>query len=539
MPFQFSLKTKLLGLCALLSVVTVSVGLTGYFSMAKVSEEYHWIAIKTLPKIQHLDQMYLDYRRVRITLRTLGLPGISAAEAEGAINGAKEAIEDYEKHNKAYVELGMVAGQKELYDQLEISWGDFKKTGAEVISLYKSGTPEAHEKMVKIFFTDCPDKAKKYTATVDSLSEFHRNVATQTVAKAESTSETANITIISIVFGGTLFSIIFGFLFANSLSKTLNRIGEEISSSAEKTSSGGTQLAAASAQLSSGATEAAASLEETVASLEELSSMVKLNTANSQQANGLSQNSKDAAEKGAQEIEKLIVAMTDIAGGSKKIEEIISVIDDIAFQTNLLALNAAVEAARAGEQGKGFAVVAEAVRSLAQKSAEAAKDISSLIKDNVEKSVLGAGIAGSSGKVLQEILTSVKKVADLNGEIAAGSQEQAAGLEQISKAMNQLDQATQGNAASSEEVAASSEQMSKQAFTLADLVNDMQSLVNGSKAERHKEASPVARARTSSQPSHAKKSAPLKSVKSAGSNAIPFDSDEDNSSRKIGNVSGF
>jgi len=225
--------------------------------------------------------------------------------------------------------------------------------------------------------------------------------------------------------------------------------------------------------------------------------------------------------------------MSEIASGSKKIEEIIHVIDDIAFQTNLLALNAAVEAARAGEQGKGFAVVAEAVRSLAQKSAEAAKDINALIKDNVEKSGHGATIASNSGAVLQDILLAVKKVADLNGEIAAGSREQATGLEQISKAMNQLDQATQGNAASSEEVAASSEEMSSQANALADLVGELQMLVHGKGGHA---APPQANIR-SSKPQ--KKVAAVRLVKSASAKAIPFDEEDSHSDRKVGDASGF
>lgn len=187
----------------------------------------------------------------------------------------------------------------------------------------------------------------------------------------------------------------------------------------------------------------AGSMQETVASLEQLNSMVKMNSNHASQAAELSRNSKQTAEMGVHEIQFLIESMTSISESSKKIEEIIHVIDDIAFQTNLLALNAAVEAARAGEHGKGFAVVADAVRSLAHRSSSAAKDISSLIKESVEKVEHGSATASKSSTVLNDIMNSVTKVSQLNQEISSASLEQTAGLDQISKAMNQMDSSFQ------------------------------------------------------------------------------------------------
>ncbi len=523
---KFNLKTKLLLLCALLSSITVAVGVTGFMSLKKVGQEYDFVVSKVAPKTSYASRMLMNYRKLRVNVTTLGLTGISAKDGEQGIRIAKEAIADYEKDNKEYVDLKFVPGQKELYDKVDVAWQDFKKTTDSIISLYQSGTAEDKEKMLKILFTDCPDKAVTYTAAINALLKFHETVMKDKADNALEIAEQANTFTLAIIIGGVLFALTFGFFFANSLAKSLQRISESVKLAAEQTSTGGSQLAAASVQLSAGSTEAAASLEETVASIEELSSMVKLNTGHAQEANSLSQKSRESAEKGEVEISKLISSMSDIASGSKKIEEIINVIDDIAFQTNLLALNAAVEAARAGEQGKGFAVVAEAVRSLAQRSALAAKDISALITENVSKSENGAKIASESGIVLKDILVAVKKVADLNGEIATGSQEQANGLEQITKAMNQLDQATQGNAASSEEVAASSEEMSQQANALSELVEELQQIVQGAK---HKTET-------------AAWAAPVKTIKPNSKHnsaaVIPFGNDSA-PGRKIGDVSGF
>lgn len=198
-------------------------------------------------------------------------------------------------------------------------------------------------------------------------------------------------------------------------------------------------------QLTQSSGNAASSMEQTVSSLEELNSMVQLNSEHAKQAAALSQNSRDTATHGEHEINLLIQSMREISDSSKKVQEITYLIDDISFQTNLLALNAAVEAARAGEQGRGFAVVADAVRTLAQKSAVAAKDIAHLINETSNKVEKGFSQANNSGEVLKKILTSVKMVSDLNNEISLASQEQTIGLNQISQALNVIDHSLQDN----------------------------------------------------------------------------------------------
>ena len=210
--------------------------------------------------------------------------------------------------------------------------------------------------------------------------------------------------------------------------------------------------------------------------------MVKVNADNASAATKLVEGTQSSAEGGEKRILALLEAMKTIDADSKKIQEITGVVDDIAFQTNLLALNAAVEAARAGDQGKGFAVVAEAVRTLALRSSDAAKDISNLINSSVERIQTGYSRANESVESLTEIVSSVKRVSVLNSEIATATQEQSNGIAQIGKAMNQLDTVTQNNAAASEEAAASSQELASQAEFLNKVVGHLEVAIKGRKA---------------------------------------------------------
>ena len=230
------------------------------------------------------------------------------------------------------------------------------------------------------------------------------------------------------------------------------------------------QIAAGNANLSQRTEEQASSLEETASSMEELTSTVKQNTENAKQANQLAAGASEVAVKGGQVVSQVVQTMSSINDSSKKIADIIGVIDGIAFQTNILALNAAVEAARAGEQGRGFAVVATEVRNLAQRSAAAAKEIKELISDSVTKVDNGTKLVDQAGKTMDEIVQAVKRVTDVMAEIAAASQEQSSGIEQVNQAITQMDEATQQNAALVEEAAAATESMEEQAQHLTQAV---------------------------------------------------------------------
>ncbi len=239
---------------------------------------------------------------------------------------------------------------------------------------------------------------------------------------------------------------------------------------ATEVASASTELSSAAENISDGAQKQASGLEETAASLEQITATVKQNAENANQAAQLANGSRDVAEKGGRVVEAAVRAMGEITDASKRIADIITTIDEIAFQTNLLALNAAVEAARAGEQGRGFAVVAAEVRSLAQRSSSAAKEIRTLIGDSASRVDAGSKHVAESGRTLDEIVASVKRVTDIVSEIAAASNEQKTGVEQVNQAVNQMDQVTQANASQTEELSSTAETLSTRADELRTLV---------------------------------------------------------------------
>ncbi|QSQ43813.1 MCP four helix bundle domain-containing protein [Xanthomonas translucens pv. translucens] len=258
---------------------------------------------------------------------------------------------------------------------------------------------------------------------------------------------------------------------ANATADQLTGIVGGIQTAAVSINAAASEIATGNDDLSRRTEQQAASLEETAASMEELTSTVKQNAEHARQANQLAVGAASVASQGGDVVSQVVTTMSGIETSSKKIADIISVIDGIAFQTNILALNAAVEAARAGEQGRGFAVVASEVRTLAQRSAGAAKEIKSLIDDSVTRVAEGSTLVRQAGQTMTEIMSSVQRVTDIMGEISAASQEQYAGIEQVNQTVTQMDEATQQNAALVEEATAAARSMEDQAGQLTEAVS--------------------------------------------------------------------
>jgi methyl-accepting chemotaxis protein len=441
---------------------------------------------------------------------------LSTATEKDQINKARERFDSNKKNfTEALDKLAPLLYRPEGKELLAKSKAARDKYVAAADKAFKLVEEGKRDEAVKVTMGETYDSLHAYANELRALLDLQQKLLEESGVESGKVFQSTRITMIGLGLGAVLFGLLFAWWVTRSITRQLGgepeyaaavvgRIASgdlsvdvdlkakdsssllyamkrtqddlqntvrQIKQSTDAIATASKQIAAGNADLSQRTEEQASSLEETASSMEELTSTVKQNAENAKQANQLAAGASEVAVKGGTVVGQVVQTMSSINESSKKIVDIISVIDGIAFQTNILALNAAVEAARAGEQGRGFAVVATEVRTLAQRSAAAAKEIKELISDSVHKVEDGAKLVDEAGKTMDEIVSSVKRVTDIMAEISAASQEQSSGIEQVNQAVTQMDEVTQQNAALVEEAAAAAESMQEQAQNLTQAVS--------------------------------------------------------------------
>jgi len=509
---NLKLSTKLAGSFIAVVILTIALGVFSIFQLGKINNSTEDLAVNWLPSIQILGQLRnrINFFRRSEALHVMALDDKEMDQIDKRIADGKKNIAEVTDKYKLLVSSD---AEKNGLEQYMKALEGYYSAHTKLLVLSRGGEKTIDQ--TKVFFNGESIAAFNVVdETLRKLIEVNDKGAEVSHTTAKSTYSEARTWVIGFLCSVVAIAALLALLISRSVTKQLGgepseaaevaravasgdlsgridvKSGDTVSVMAQlklmqaslvnvvsNVRSGSESVATASAQiaqgnqdLSSRTEEQASALEETAASMEELSSTVKQNADNAKQANQLALSASTVAIKGGEVVSQVVTTMKGINDSSKKIADIISVIDGIAFQTNILALNAAVEAARAGEQGRGFAVVATEVRSLAGRSADAAKEIKGLITASLERVEQGTILVDQAGHTMTEVVSSIKRVTDIMGEISAASAEQSAGVAQVGEAITQMDQATQQNAALVEESAAAAESLKGQAQQLVGVV---------------------------------------------------------------------
>ena len=501
---------RLLAGFASVLVLAILVGVFAVSRLAQVNANTTDIATNWLLATQKLSDFKTQVsvlRRAEASSIMSGKPDVIAAQARRIADTKAKAAESW----KAYMGTVDLPEERTLAGEIEAARDRYYAALDKSIAADGS-TPEGHEKLLAEYESESKASFDAMFAGIARDVEFQAKGADGAYKSSQDTYESARLAIIGLLAAAVLVGALMAFVITRSIVRPLDsavkvaeavaegnltsdvvatgadevsqllralrrmndglvNIVSRVRNSSDSIATGSSQIAAGNADLSQRTEEQASNLQQTAASMEELTATVKQNADTARAATQIASSASAAAAEGGRVVGQVVSTMEEISSSSRKIVDIIGVIDGIAFQTNILALNAAVEAARAGEQGRGFAVVASEVRSLAQRSAEAAKEIKSLIGASVEKVESGSQLVDEAGKSMVEIVTQVTRVNDLIGEISSASMEQSTGIGQIGDAVNQLDQVTQQNAALVEESAAAAESLKVQAAQLAQVVS--------------------------------------------------------------------
>ncbi len=377
-----------------------------------------------------------------------------------------------------YDPLARTPSERELYLRVEPALNHYRDQAKRIRALTAANQAAEASQLMR---TTAADAFNAFEKTVIDLVESNETASAAAEHDVVAGLRRGYVLAIGFSLGAIVLALALGIVITRSIAAVVRRIAATLNDTSAQVASASIQVASSSQMLAQGASEQAASLEETGASLEEMASITGRNAENARQAKLVSDQTRQAAEAGAQHTDALRTAMSEIKSSSDEIAKIVKTIDEIAFQTNILALNAAVEAARAGEAGAGFSVVADEVRALARRAAGAAKETAAIIETAVQKSSQGVAISGRVAGALVEIAEKARQVDGLVSEIATASNEQNQGIGQINTAVGQMDKVTQSNASNAEENAAAAEELNAQATALRDNVGELQRLAGANR----------------------------------------------------------
>jgi methyl-accepting chemotaxis protein len=511
--FDFSswrVRTRLtvgFGVVCVLLVVSVLMGL---MAMSRMGADLKAVVADHFPRIVASANVLTQTDAIAVALRNMMLTP-DAADRERQVQAIAKARQEIGKQIDALDKSVTDPTERAKLEKVKEQRARYIAGQDELIKLVKSDQPDQSREFLN---TKLRPELQTYRSVVTALVDHEEQAITEAGQNAQTTASNARTVLIALGIGALLLAIGLGWLISRSLTRELGgepstaaevaravaagdftqsiavkdsdttslmaqlatmkndlaRVVSQVRRSSESVAMASSEIAQGNQDLSARTESQASALEETAASMEQLGATVRQNADSAGQANALARSASDVAVRGGEVVGQVVQTMKGINESSQRIADIIGVIDGIAFQTNILALNAAVEAARAGEQGRGFAVVASEVRSLAGRSAEAAKEIKQLISASVERVEQGSAMADQAGETMTEVVQSIRRVTDLMGEINAASSEQASGVAQVGEAVTQMDQATQQNAALVEEMAAAAGSLSSQAQELVQAV---------------------------------------------------------------------
>ncbi|RFO97771.1 methyl-accepting chemotaxis protein [Rhodoferax lacus] len=502
------ISTRLTATFAMLVAAMLVIAVTGVFQMGMMWRNADEISTLWLPKSVSVNKMGSQLASYRMAELQFVMSTVDSESDELQKKMAK-GLAAFQADSKAFGERITDDNERKLFDSFMADWAAYLKIHEQVVSLTKQFQADQGKRLLN---TTAEKLFVKATATLDQLVDISQKGATDEGANMVTSYNTARVAMLVIAALGVGLAAVAATVLIRSITKPLSEavqaiervaggdlsvainattkdeagqlltalnnmqhglieVVSKVRHGSESVSAASEEIASGNQDLSNRTEQQATDLEQTNAHMNRLSGAVAENAENARQANQLAQGASNLAVRGGEVVGQVVETMKGINDSSRKISDIISVIDGIAFQTNILALNAAVEAARAGEQGRGFAVVASEVRSLAGRSADAAKEIKSLINASVERVEHGSTQVGQAGQTMTELVEAIKKVASIMGEISESSREQAAGVQQLGASMSNMDQATLQNAAMVEEISAAANTLRHQATDLVEAVS--------------------------------------------------------------------